>query len=174
MKWQHGIAGRPREPDGPRLRDTRGSARTVERKTGRPPVLHIAHQLQHRLQTAVRGGPARRAEAKALDDARNPLPVEILARDDDDAAAAEVVGGRKDAPVPEGHHGLTAGVDDGVVVMEAFNLPPQRVTERVDDRIAESGDGGDLGPFGPGRTPVVGHVGPYYRRYGSTFTDAVY
>ena len=196
MEWQHRVTSRAREPDGAWLRDARGTARPIEREPCRLPFFHVAHQLQHRLQPPARGGPPRRAEAESLDDARNPLSVEILARDDDDAAAAEVERGWKDAAVPEGHHGPAAGGDDRLVMLKPLDAPPQRVTKRVDEWIAEGSDGGDLGPFGPGPTPVFGHwkvIG--YRlqvtgkkpcnlcpvpcnlrhlRYGSTFTDAVY
>ena len=90
-----------------------------------------------RLRPAARRRSARRAVAEALDDPRDPLAVEVLAGDDDDAAAAEVEGGRQNAAVPERHDRLPARGADRVEMLQALDAPAQRVAERVDQRVAE-------------------------------------
>ena len=65
-------------------------------------LLDVAHELQQRLPRPARRRPARRAVAEPGDDARDPFTIEVLARDDDDAAPLEVDRARQDAAVPEG------------------------------------------------------------------------
>ena len=65
---------------------------------------------------------------------RDPLAVEILARDDDDAAAAEVICGGQDAAVPERHDRLAAARDDALEVLEPLGAPAQRRAERRNRR----------------------------------------
>src|SRR6185295_1731683 len=101
---------------------------------------HLVHQLLHRLQRSARRRAARRAVSEPLDDPRDPLAVEVFTRDDDDALTTEIEGGREDAAVPEGHHRLTPCGANRVDMLETFGAPPQRVSERVDDRVAEAGD----------------------------------
>jgi len=48
---------------------------------------------------------------EALDDPRNPLAVEVLAGDHDDATLPELEGAWQNASVPEGHDRLRNGGD---------------------------------------------------------------
>ena len=68
----------------------------------------IAAHLHQRPRAAARRRSAGGRVAKAVDDPRNPLAVEVLARDHDDAAVAEVVEAGEDAAVPEGEDRLAA------------------------------------------------------------------
>src|SRR4029450_4430590 len=104
--------------------------RSVHGKGGWTPRVQVAPQLHQRTRPAPRGRPPRRAEAKARQDARNPLAIEVLAGDHDDAAIAEVVQGGKDAAVPEREDGLVARGDDLVEVAIALDAPGQRPAER--------------------------------------------
>ena len=52
---------------------------------------------------------ARRSEPEPVDDARDPLAVVVLARDDDDAAIAEMKSAVQDAAVPDGVNAVPAG-----------------------------------------------------------------
>src|SRR5207248_8825674 len=99
-----------------------------------------ALHLNQRPAPAARRRSARGAVAEPLDDAGNPLAVEVLARDDDDAAVAEEDRGRQDAAVPERHDRLVAAKDDGVVVLEAVDAPLERRAERGAEAIANRGD----------------------------------
>ena len=54
---------------------------------------------------------------------RDPLAVEVLAGDDDDAAALEVEVAGEDAAVPEGVDRLPARARDRVDVLGATDLP---------------------------------------------------
>src|SRR5204863_8003974 len=105
------------------------------------------------LPRAARGRSARRAIAEALDDPGDPLAVEVLAGDDDDAAAAEKVGGRKDPAVPERHDGLASGGADRLEVLEAFRAPAQCGAEAGDGAIPDSRDELRLDAAAPRRTP---------------------
>jgi hypothetical protein len=53
MKRQQRIACRPRKPHSTWLSDTRRPARPVEGEPGGLPLLHVAHELQHRLTCAT-------------------------------------------------------------------------------------------------------------------------
>src|SRR5688572_28288097 len=144
MKRQHRIAGRLGQPDRSWLRLARGTSGTIDGEARWPPRFHVAPQLQHRALPAARCRPARRAVAEPLDDACDPLTVEVLAGDDDDAAAAEIESGRQNAPMPERHHRLASRGDDRLVVMQALDAPAQRVAERVDYWIAKRRNRGNL------------------------------
>ncbi len=87
MERQHRIAGRLGEPERTWLGDPGRPARSIHGEPGRFAGRHVALQLQEGLRSATRGRSAGRSIAKPPDDARNPLAVEVLARDDDDAAA---------------------------------------------------------------------------------------
>ena len=100
-----------------------GPARAIERERRRLPRRQLAPQLHQRPHAAARRRPARGAVAEPLDDARNPLAVEILAGDDDDAAVAPVEGRRQDPPVPEREDRLAARRDDRVVMGESVDAP---------------------------------------------------
>src|SRR5215204_3182596 len=113
MKRQDRIAGRPRQPDGARLRHSGRTARAIYREPGRPPPRHLAPELQQRFPGATRSRSARRAKTEALDDTGDPFAVEILARDDDDPAVPEVISRGKDTGVPERHDRLPAAARDG-------------------------------------------------------------
>src|SRR5580765_3292096 len=128
------------EPDGSRLRDLGRAARAIESEARRPTGRHVALQPDERLHRATRRRSARSPVAEALDDPRDPLPVEILTGDDDDAAPPEVDGGGENAAVPEGHNRLAAAVDDLLVVLDAFRTPAERRAERRDDGIAGGRD----------------------------------
>src|SRR5262249_54029477 len=69
-----------------------------------------------------------------LDDARNPLAVEVLARHDDDAAVAPEQGRGQNPSVPEREDWLSARGDDRVVVREAVDAPAIGRAEALDDR----------------------------------------
>src|SRR5262249_18881650 len=106
VKRQDGIAGGAGQPDGPGLRDSRRPPRTVEGKAHRPSFRKVAAHLNKRTCRAARGRAARHTEPKTLDDTRDPLAVEVLARHHDDAAMAEVVDAAEDSAVPERHDRL--------------------------------------------------------------------
>ena len=83
------MTGRAGEPDGAGLRDARRTARAVDREASRTAGRQVAPQLHERARAAARRRSARRAEAEALEDPGDPLAVEVLAGDDDDAAICE-------------------------------------------------------------------------------------
>src|SRR5438094_8518473 len=156
MERHHRIAGRLRQPDGAGLCEPRGAARSVHGERSGPAGRHVARQLQQRPACAARGRPARRAVAEALDDAGNPLAVEVLARDHHDAAPPEIVRRGKDAAVPERHDRLPAAPDDAVVVIDAVALPAKRRSEQRNQPVADDRDQLRLNPFQSRRAPV-GH-----------------
>src|SRR5438270_2126900 len=156
MERHHRIAGRLRQPYRAGLCDARGAARSVHGERSGPAGRHVARQLQQRPACAARGRPARRPVAEALDDARNPLAVEVLARDHDNAAPPEIVRRGKDAAVPERHDRLTAAPDDAVVVIDAVALPAKRRSEQRNQPVADDRDQLRLNPFQSRRAPV-GH-----------------
>src|SRR5262249_15253096 len=108
VERQNGIAGGARKPHGPRLCDARRPARTVESEADRASLGEVAPHLTERACRPARGRAARHAEAEPLDDAGDPLPVEVLARHDDDAAMTEIVEAAKDSAVPERHDRLAS------------------------------------------------------------------
>ncbi len=110
------------------------------------PGLEDALHLQQSPSRPARRRAASRAIAKTLDDAGNPLAVEVLARDDDDTAAPEVVGGGKNATVPEPQDWRAPRSGERVQVLCAVNLPPQRATEQIDQRITHARYHRNLGP----------------------------
>src|SRR4051812_48540034 len=91
---------RRRKPHGPGLSDPRGAAGPIERKCHRM-VMDLPLQLQHRTHAAARRRAAYGAIAEVLEHTRNPLAVEVRARERDDAAVAKVPRSREDATVPE-------------------------------------------------------------------------
>jgi hypothetical protein len=147
MKRQHWIARRLRQPHRARLRHARRSARPVDRESGRLAGRHVARQLQQRLPRASRRRSPCRAVSEPLDDAGDPLAVEVLARDDDDAAAAEKVGGRKNTSVPERHDRLVTGVTNRVEMMQTLGAPLQRRAQDRNGRITDGGDRSRLKAF---------------------------
>src|SRR5207237_5769618 len=128
------------EPDGARLGDARRSPRPVDRKRRGLSRRHVALQLDERFHRAARGPATRGAVAEALDDSRNPLAVEVLARDDDNAAALEVDRGGQDAAVPESHDRLAAAADDALIPIGAIHAPAERGSKRRDDGITDGRD----------------------------------
>ena len=76
-----------------------------------------------------------------MENTRDPLAVEVLAREGDDAAVTEVVEAGQDATVPAGQDGLAAGFDDGVVVFGALDLPGERAAQAADEGGGDGGDG---------------------------------
>ena len=78
-----------------------------------------------------------RRVAAVLDDPRDPLAVEVLARHDNDAAVAEEIRGRQNAPVPERHDGCPPARQHVVEVGDALGAPPPGPTERRDERTAD-------------------------------------
>src|SRR5690606_16797706 len=89
VEREHGVAGDLREPEGAGLRHLGGPAGPVDAERDAPGP-HLPHELHQRPARATRRGAARGAEAELLDNPRDPLAVEVLARDDDDAAVLEV------------------------------------------------------------------------------------
>src|SRR5258706_490322 len=79
------FTGPPKEP-GPPLRHARGAARAVDRERRGTPVRQVAPELHERPGAPARRRPARRPVAEPPDDPGNPLAVEVLAGDDDDAS----------------------------------------------------------------------------------------
>ena len=137
------MAGRAREQHRAGLRDPRRAARTVDRERGRTARRQLAPQLHQRARAAARRRSARGAVAEAPDDAGDPLAVEILAGDDDDAAVAPEERGGQDAAVPEREDRLPAGRDDRFVVREAVDAPPIGRTERARSSEATAAASGD-------------------------------
>ncbi len=109
--------------------------------TGR--ALDVAHHLQQRLPRAARRRPARGAIAEPGDDARDPLAVEVLAGDDDDAAALEVDRAGQDAAVPERVNRLAERLGR-LQMLEPVDAVAVGGAERREQRIAEAADGGKL------------------------------
>src|SRR5262249_25470825 len=122
MKRQERISSRLRQPDRSGLCDTRRPTRPGERESCGLAIPQIPLQLKNRLPSPSRRRSASCAITEALDDARDPFAVEVFARDHDDAAPAEIVGGRKNAAVPEHHDRLLAGSGDAIEVIEALGL----------------------------------------------------
>src|SRR5690606_32814578 len=108
VQRQDGAAGRAGEPGGARLRHLTRPARAVDGEGDGAAVAQFAPELHERLRATARRRSARRAVAESVDDARDPLAVEILARDDDNAPVAHEQQPGHDAPVPEGIDGLAA------------------------------------------------------------------
>ena len=96
MKRQHRIAGRLRQPDAPGCATRAGPRGPSSVKPAGFPAAMSRVSCSSALRAAARRRSARRAVAEALDDAGDPLAVEVLAGDDDDAAAAEVVRWREE------------------------------------------------------------------------------
>ena len=132
MKRQQRTTGRARQPHRTRLRHASRTAGSVQSKAGGMPALDLTLQRQQRPHPSPRGRPRHGAIAEVLDDARDPLPVEVLTRERDDAAIAEEPGRGQDARVPEGDDGDAARLQDLVVMVGAFDLPG--------DRAAKPGD----------------------------------
>jgi hypothetical protein len=122
------------------LRDTRRTARAIERERNRMAARELTAQLHESTRTTARRRSTRAAIAEAADDARDPLAVEVLARDDDDAAVAPEERGGQDATVPEREDRLLAGRDDRFIVGIAVDAPFVRRGEGLDDGCAGCGD----------------------------------
>ena len=134
VKGKDGMPGRAGEKDRAGLRHARGTARPVNRERGGPAQRKVLPQLHERARSAARRGPARRPVPEALDDPGNPLAVEVLAGDDDDAAVLPEERGGQDTAVPEGEDRLLAGGDDRVIVFEPLDAPAICGSERADYR----------------------------------------
>ena len=157
VKRQNRIAGRFGQPHRTRLGDARRAARPVEREPGGAAGAHVARQLPQRLARPVRGRSARGTVAESFDDPGNPLAVEVLAGDHDDAAASEIVGRRQNASVPERHDRTAAARGNLLEVFEPFGAPAKRGPERRDQTVSGDGDGRRLEAFqrrgAPGTSP---------------------
>ena len=127
------MAGGAGQEGRTRLGYFRRTAGAVEREGRGFPRREIAAQLDQRARAAARRRPTRGAVAEAPDDARDPLAVEVLAGDDDDAAIFPEEGCRQDPAVPEGEDGRLAGGDDGLVVLEAVDAPAIRRTKQANE-----------------------------------------
>ena len=79
-----------------------------------------------------------------MQDARDPLAVEILTGERCDTPMAEVVEAGQDAAVPAGEDRLAPGFDDGVVVFGALNFPSERAAQAADEGGGGKGDGRGL------------------------------
>ena len=86
---------------------------------------------------------------------RDPLAVEVLAGDDDDAAAAEVEGRGQDAAVPERHDRLAAARRDRVEVLEPLRTPAQRRAEQRHHAVSERRDQRRFSTLRSRRTPAT-------------------
>ena len=141
VKRQDRLPGRPCQPGGANLRHPRRPARAVDSKGDPMARRQLAAKLHEGSSTATGCRAASRRVAKTLENARDPLPVEVLAREGDDAAAAKVVETGQDAAVPAGEDRLAARRDDGVIVLGALDVPCQRAAEATDRRGRGGGDG---------------------------------
>ena len=144
VKRQHGVARGLCQPHGARLGDPRRTAGAVDRKCRRTAGRHLARQLQQSSAGAAGSRSSRGPVPEALDDARNPFAVEVLARDDHDRAVPEEVGGREDAAVPEGKDRRPTGSRDRLEMLEAVGVPAKRRGQRCDQPVAHDRDGGRL------------------------------
>ena len=124
------MAGCAGKPDSTGLRDSRGTARTVDRKRDRVAACQFAAQLDERPAAAARRRPSRRPVTETAYDTGDPLAVEVCTGDDDNAAIAPVKRGRKDPAVPEGEYRRPACAHQIVEVMSAFDTPRERARER--------------------------------------------
>src|SRR5436190_8655444 len=134
VKRQQRLAGCAGQEHRPCLRHARRAARAVDGEGGRTAAGEIAPQLHQGPRAAARRRAARRAVAEPADDAGNPLAVEVLAGDDDDAAVFPEERGGQDAPVPEREDRLLTRGDDGFVVREPVDLPAIGRSERTNER----------------------------------------
>ena len=117
------MPGSAGQPHGARLRDPRRTARTVDGESDRTPGGEVTAQLDERTCAAARRRSSRHAVTESRDDARDPLAVEVLADDDDDAAVAEVVEAPRIRPCQNAMIGCRPGRDDLVEVVVAFGAP---------------------------------------------------
>ena len=157
---QDRLPRRPREEHGARLDHARRAPRPVDGEGGRTPHREVPSQLHERARTASRRGAARRPEAEPVQDPRDPLAVEVLAGDDDDAAVTEVMEPRQDAPVPEREDRLPAAVDDGLVVLGAGDLPPVGPAEDREQRVSRERDQRRLDPLAGRERHIPSYWGP--------------
>ena len=140
VKREERIAGRAGEPHGARLNDACRTARTVDAEGRRMAVRHVVAQLDESARAASRRGPARGAVPESADQPRDPLAVEVLARDDDDPAIAEVQRGRENASVPEREDRPAALALDVGEMRLSLLAPRVGAAERFDDRRANRRD----------------------------------
>ena len=136
VKRQDRVPGRAGQPDRARLRDARRPARTVHVNASRTARRPDRAQLHERAAPAARRRSARRPVAEPRNDPRDPLAVEVLAGDHDDAAVAEVVERREDPPVPERHDRLAAGAPDRRRSAASPRLASASVRPSARDRAA--------------------------------------
>ena len=102
------MTRRAGEEHGAGLDDPGGAARAVDRERRGMAVRKVPPQLHQGARAAARRGSPGGAVPEPADDAGDPLAVEVLTGDDDDAAVLPEEGGRQDAPVPEREDGLFA------------------------------------------------------------------
>ena len=108
MKRQDGLPGRAGQPGGAGLRHSGRPARAIDGEGDAMARGQLAPKLHERSRAAARRRATGRGVAKALEDPRDPLAVEVLAGERDDAAVAKVVKAGQDAAVPAGEDGLAA------------------------------------------------------------------
>ena len=144
VKRQDRLPGRPGQPGGANLRHPGRPARAVDGKGDAMARSQLPAKLHERSSTAAGCRAASRRVAKTLENARDPLPVEVLAGEGDDATVAKVVETGQDAAVPAGEDRLAARLDDGVIVLGALDVPCQRAAEGADRRGRDGGDGSGL------------------------------
>jgi hypothetical protein len=133
VKRQDRVAGHPREKDGACLGDMRRPTRTVDSEGDRLPMRQVAPQLHQRAGATPRRRAPGRAITESRDDPRDPLAVEVLARDDDDPFVFPEERGGQDAPVPEREDRLAAGRDDCLIVLQAVDSPAIGGAERPNE-----------------------------------------
>src|SRR5262249_28877054 len=92
--------------------------------------------------------------------ARNPFAVEVFARDDDDAAIAEVERGGEDAAVPEREDRLPPLVSQQAQHLAAALVPRVRAAQGLDDRHADRGHGGPLESLARRKRHMPSNCGP--------------
>ena len=141
VKRKDRLTSRAGQPSGTRLRHPRRAARTVHRESDAMTSRQLAPELNERPRPAPRRRAASGRVAKAVEDARNPLPDRSSGRERDDAAVTEVVEAGDDTSMPAGEDRLAAGSNDGVVVLGAFDLPGEGATQAADEGGGGKGDG---------------------------------
>ena len=142
-----------RKPHRAGLRHACWTAWPVERKRDWT-FLDVTYQLQQRASRTARRRAAGGPEPESCDDAGDPLAIEVLTGDDDDAAMLEVDRARQYPSVPEGVNWPAERLCR-MQVLEAVHLEPIGRTERRKQRVSQVRNARDLNPLPPGTAPIT-------------------